>query len=352
MHRIRHLLHPALPVSSGARGTALALLAASLLGAAGVALQDKGAEAPKSARTTHINVADGERKLDVRMKGEVTLNGEAPDPVVVPGDGSFRAEESKGGKTRRFEATKTKATYQVNGKEVPLDKEGQDWLRGVVRDVKKNQGGHRQVREVRIHKGADEAQDIQVIVKGPEGHKGPEDHAKLKAEIDKAVAEARKAHTEGDHARLEAEAIKNDPELKALIEEAKKEGKKVRVKIVKQADGQPATIDIEGEPHQKQIIVKRLHPGDGPEDGEKRIHIRAPRVRVETRTLHGDDDPKAEMAELQAELKALQTRLDHLQKQMALAPKGPKNKVPPPPPLPPPPPPAPPASPAPPEPGH
>ena len=72
MHRIRHLLHPARPVSSGARGTALALLAASLLGAAGLVLQEKGGEAPKPGRTMRMNVSDGERKLDVRMKGEVT----------------------------------------------------------------------------------------------------------------------------------------------------------------------------------------------------------------------------------------------------------------------------------------
>jgi hypothetical protein len=137
------------------------------------------------------------------------------------------------------------------------------------------------------------------------------------------------------------------------------------VKVVKQADGQPATIDIEGEPHQKQIIVNRLHKGEGseghdvqilepsdlPKDAEgKPLRIRVPRVRVETHVIHGSEDPKAELAELQAEMKALQTRMEHLQKQMALAPltpKGSKDKVPPPPPMPPPPPPAPPAPPVP-----
>ena len=120
------------------------------------------------------------------------------------------------------------------------------------------------------------------------------------------------------------------------------------MKVVKQADGSPATIDIEGDGPQQQIIVKHHHKGDGAEGGDvqileqgdlpkggegKRFRIRAPRVRVETHVIHGDEDPKAELAELQAEMKALQTRMEHLQKQMALAPlapKGSKDKLPPP----------------------
>lgn len=241
MHRVRHLLHPALPITSGARATALALLAASLLGAAGVALQDKDKEpAPRPGKDTRMKVLDGDRQLDVRMKGDVQLNGEAPDPVAVPGDGSFRVEEKKGGKARTYAATKDKATYTVDGQEQPLDKDGKDWLREVLRSVKRNQSGRERVTEVRIR------------------------------------------HMDG-----------RERELDALVDKARAEGRRVQVEVIEKMGEGPGTVIIHKE---------------------------------------GDGDPQLEMAAIRAELKALQSRLEQLQKQMATPPKPPKAPKPPKPP--------------------
>ncbi|HLP31809.1 MAG TPA: M56 family metallopeptidase, partial [Geothrix sp.] len=210
MHRVRHLLHPALPVTSGARVTALALLAASLLGAAGVALQEKGAT--KSDKTTRIIDHDEQRKLDVRMKGDVKLNAEAPEPVVVSGDGSFRVEEKKGGKTRAYAATKDKATYTVDGKEQPLDKEGKDWVRGIAKVAAKAQAGkalaerhsalaerhaavaeaQARVFEIHAHRMEEHARELEAQALELETHAEgmtPEERARVKEDLNRAKAD-------------------------------------------------------------------------------------------------------------------------------------------------------------------
>ncbi len=299
LHRIRHLIHPALPITSGARATALALLAASLLGAAGVALQDKAPEAsPKPGKSTHIQASDGKRNLDLRMQGEVQLNGEAPEPVTVPGEGSFHVEETKGGQTRVYTATRSKTSYTVNGKAQTLDKEGKEWLRTIVTETVKAQAGREKARAM-----------------------------KQRAEMNRVEDERGRLRTEGRRVRVE-------------VREKRGDGREEQEWSVSGPEGdEPNPVGMNEDIH--------IPP----------IHI--PRIHVRT-YVHGEgEDPKAEMAELQAELKALQRRLDQLQQQLAanpearkaplapLAPRAPKSAHPAPPP-PPPPPPAPAAPPAPP----
>jgi beta-lactamase regulating signal transducer with metallopeptidase domain len=389
MHRIRHLIHPALPITSGARATALALLAASLLGAAGVALQNPGKEGTaKPEKTTRIAISDDNRKLDVQMKGEVKLNGEAPEPVVVPGDGSFRIEEKKGGKARTYAANNGKATYTVDGKEVPLDKEGKEWVRGIVAETLKAQSGRKQAHEMKVRVELDRApgekegdraerrhdherrieihtrrlddrereldvrsHDLETRMQDLERRAElgtPEEQVRLRAEADQLKTEGARLKAEGERWKVESERLKNDPELKALIEQAQKEGRRVRMEVMTRHGEEPGSI----------IIRKEGEPGD------KEVHleeIRIPRIRLRHLDPLHAADPQAEMAELQAELKALQTRLDQLQKQLATTPKPPRppkaplapksaHPAPPPPPPAPDAPPAPPAPPA--EPGH
>ncbi|MBK9797217.1 MAG: hypothetical protein IPP58_12110 [Holophagaceae bacterium] len=146
-------------------------------------------EAPRSDRTTRIKVTDDKRNLDVRMKGEVKLNGEAPEPVTIPGEGSFRAEEKKGGRTRAYAATKDKATYTVDGKETPLDKEGRDWLRTLVAETVKAQAGREKAGQMKAQVVLDRAEGEKErakverrrehVVGGPcRAHEGLEAHAK------------------------------------------------------------------------------------------------------------------------------------------------------------------------------
>jgi len=391
MHRVRHLLSPTLPITSGARVTALAVLAASLLGAAGVALQDKAKA--DSDKTMRIAIADDQRKLDVTMKGEVKLNGEAPEPVAIPGDGSFRAEEKKGGKTRLYAATKAKATYSVDGLEKPLDKEGRDWLREVLRQVKRNQVGRKQERMMDVRLRRMDAQERELDAHGRAletqvaelerlAQSGkPEDQARLKAEGERLKLEGEKLKAEGARLKAEGERLKHDPELKVLIAQAEQEARRVRIEVTRQP-GTSGAVTVDAKGHPKNVVVKRYkitkdgEPGEEQEvtlvepeldeamaiEIEKNIHI--PNIHVQAFAhLDDDEDPKAEeIAEIQAELQALHARLDQLQglKATPKAPRTPRTPgspkaahppVPPPPPAPPtdlPTPPAPPAPPTPP----
>jgi beta-lactamase regulating signal transducer with metallopeptidase domain len=374
MHRVRHLLHPALPITSGARATALAVLAASLLGAAGVALQDKGPEVPpKPGQAPRSEAPKEKRKLEIHIQGDVKLNAEAPDPVTVSGDGSFRVEETKGGKTRAYAATKDQATYKVDGEAKPLDQEGKDWLREVARQAKRNRAGHHPERviELRRHRQGEPGHDLELREKDMDAHERdmdvqtkdlelraqglpPEERAKLQAEAERLKAEGARFRAEGERWRAEHERLMNDPELKKAIAEAEKEGRKVHVEVMKKRGEDPGNV-----------VVKRFKlKGDGApgenedviiEDLDQDIHIpeiHIPRIHVRAFPPRGDER-QMEMAEIQAELKALQARLDQLQKEMSHMPKPPKPPKPPAPPKPmhpvppPPPPPAPNAPPAP-----
>lgn len=268
MHRIRHLLYPALPVTTGARATALAVLAASLLGAAGVALQDKAPEgAPKADKTTRIKTVDDQRQLDVRMKGEVKLNGEAPEPVTVAGDGSFRVEEKKDGRTRSYAATKDKATYIVDGKEVALDKEGRDWLRGIATEAQKAQAGRSQARRMKVQVELDRAE-------GEKARALAEGHRERVIEIQTRHMKDLEQH------RNEMERHQQDMELhaKELAEHAKTMSPEERARVQAEMDRARAELDKAREELKKEIRVEvRRHKGEGGQE-----------PRVEVLTEEGD----------------------------------------------------------------
>lgn len=391
MHRIRHLLHPALPVTSGARVTALALLAASLLGAAGVALQEKAAT--KSDKTTRIVDHDDQRKLDVRMKGEVKLNAEAPDPVVVAGDGSFKVEEKKAGKTRTYAATKDKATYTVDGKEQPLDKEAKDWVRGVAKMAAKAQAGkalaerhaviaerhaagaEAQARVMEIHARhmEEQAHELEAQARELEAHAEamtPEERTRAKADLDRAKADLEKARAEGRKVRVEMIRKRGDGTVVLHKGSEGKDGEK-HIEILTEDVG-PGTVTIRKKVDGKEVVEKRVRTVRkggkdakeqtwmfmGPDGDEmvfegldQDIHIppiHIPEIRLRRHPGAGHEgDRQSEIRALQEALKSIQSRLDQLQKVAPLPPMAPMAPVPPPPPPPPPVPPAPPAPPAP-----
>jgi beta-lactamase regulating signal transducer with metallopeptidase domain len=408
MHRIRHLLQPALPASNAARATALALLAASLLGAAGVAFQGQEKEpTPKPDQNTRMKVIDGERQMDVQVKGEVKLDPAAKDPVAIPGDGSFRVEEKRSGKARTYSATKDKRTYTVDGQEKPLDAEGEAWLRETVKDAAKATTAREKVRrlEIRTRHLDDRTRDMETRERELDVHARdleartrdlehraqtmtPEEQTRLKTEGERLKAEGEQLKAEGEKLKAEAERFKNDPKMKALIAQAEKEGRRVRIEVLKQKDGEPDTMVIRRHEDGQEVVERRVKilrkgggNGDGPtwavigpEDEDQDVIVEGmdkaipmpprpmPRMRILPRGHRQAGDPQAEMAAIKAELKALQTRLDQLQKEMATTPKPPKAPktpaAPRPAPIPPPPPasdapPAPPAPPMPPaEPGN
>lgn len=261
MHRIRHLLYPALPVTTGARATALAVLAASLLGAAGVALQDKAPEgAPKADKTTRIKTMDDQRQLDVRMKGEVKLNSEAPEPVTVAGDGSFRVEEKKAGKTRSYAATKDKATYIVDGKEVPFDKEGREWLRGIATEAQKAQAARGQARRMKVQVDLDRAE-------GEKARSLAEGHRERVIEIQTRHMQDLERH------QNEMERHRQDMEMhaKELAEHAKTMSPEERTRVQAEIDRARAELDKAREEMKKEIKVEvRRRKGEG---GDHERHI-------------------------------------------------------------------------------
>jgi len=263
MQRVRHLLYPALPITTGARATALAVLAASLLGAAGVALQDKAPEgAPKADRTTRIKTVDDQRQLDVRMKGEVKLNGEAPEPVTVAGDGSFRVEEKKDGKTRSYAATKDKATYTVDGKEVALDKEGREWLRGIATEAQKAQAGRSQARRMKVQVELDHAE-------GEKARAIAEGHRERVIEIQTRHMKDLEQH------QNEMERHRQDMEMhaKELAEHAKTMSPEERARVQAEMDRARAELDKAKEEMKKEIRVEvRRRKGEGG-DHEPRIEM-------------------------------------------------------------------------------
>jgi beta-lactamase regulating signal transducer with metallopeptidase domain len=359
MHRVRHLLHPALPITTGARATALALLAASLLGAAGVALQDKEAT-PKAESNTRLKVIDHDRQLDIQMKGDVVLNAEAPEPVVVSGDGSFRLEEKKGGKARAFVATRQKQTYTVDGKEQALDSAGKDWLRAAVKETAKARAGREKAHRMKIRAEVARAEGEQARMQAEGRHDGErviEIHTRRMRDLDEQArkldinAKELEAHAAAmgpeERARVQAEMDKARVEL----EKAREEGRKVRVELREARGEGPGTIVIRKDGDGKDVVVKRFKvkkDGDHGEGQDLVIHgmdedidipdidipdinipdlhipeVHIPRIHVRAFAHPDGDDPQEEMAELQVELKALQARLDQLQKQMAMAPKPP-----------------------------
>ena len=402
MQRIRHLLQPSLPVPGGARAAALALVAASLLGA-GVALQDQGKDpAPKAERNTRMKVIDGDRQMDLQLKGEVKLDAAAPEPVAVPGDGSFRVEEKKGGKTRAYAASRDKRTYTVDGKEQPLDAEGQAWLREAVKDAARAEAGRDRARRVEVHtrhlEGRTRALEAQAKALEAQAKAleapglSPEERARLQAEVDKARAEAEKARAE--HRRMRVEVIRGkegepgtvilhkdkdgvEKHIEVLTEDIgpgtvvireKVDGKEVvekRIAIAKEP-GEPGTVVIRRHEDGKGVVEKRMkvfRKGGDPKEGgtwafigpegedgvlddlEREIRIPPiPEIHIQRHEV----DPQAEIRALRSAMKSMQKRLDQLQRQMATAPKPPRAPKAPTAPPPPPPPDAPPAPPAPP----
>lgn len=346
MHRIRHLLQPALPLPPRARAGAAALLAVSLLGAAGAALQDpapKPAPAPKATPKedqVRMKVIDGDRKLDVRLKGEVKVDPAAKDPVAVGKDGSLRIEERKAGKARAYTATADQRTYAVDGQTKPLDAEGEAWLRGALKDVQKAQVGREKARKYEV-----QAHAMEIQAKVMEGHaKEMEAHAKeLQEKLEKELSPEVQARIKADLARVQKD-----------IEKAQR----IRVEVIEKDGDRHMIIHRDGK--DQDVVMKRFQwkskDGAAPKDLDEEVVLHdldgetlvkpVPPMRLKVLRPHREnDDPQLEMAELKAEMEALRARMEELQKRLSQMPKvvrDPKAPVPPPPP-PPPPPPAPPA---------
>lgn len=396
MHRIRHLLHPALPVPSAARTTALALVAASILGAAGAALQDKVPPPPPpppapspEAKTIRLKTVEGDRQMSITLKGEVKAHAGAKEPFTLGPDGSLQAEEKKAGKTRVYRQDAQGRRYTVDGQERALDADGEAWLQEVARSIEKGRK-HDKVRivTVRTKGGAAPGEPVQVDLQG----EGPQWEARhLEHEL---------KHLDGQRQDLDIQVKHLDLELKNLDTELKDlpEAERARVKAELERareDLKRASKDMDQ--HRKEVIVLRDRKGRVLSEKDVKVEVitgsetpghegddlvvltegpegRKVEKRVKVLRRGGDPaqggtwafleapgasprhtNPQAEIRALQSAMKSMQKRLDQLQKQLEAEPrtrggrKAPQAAPPPPPPPPapdaPPPPPAPPAPP-------
>ena len=296
MARIRHLVHPATPVSPRARAGAVAILAASLLGAAGAALQTPKPEPAPQARPaeearTRLKVRDGDRRLDVDQQGEVKLDPAAKEPVALGKDGSLRIEERKGGTSRSFSAADGKRIYRVDGQEKPLDAEGQAWLRGVLTDVQKAQAAREKARMVRvqvremapqIRAAAAQARELAAQQASLQAQlaqeKSPEAQARLKAELDRSRAEMEQAKAEIERSRGEMEKARAEAE----------QARRLHLQVIEDK-GEGTRVFVDGDGKRHEVVVKKLRwkDKDGktveaplPPDGDEEIFIEAPDVHV------------------------------------------------------------------------
>ncbi len=227
MHRIRHLLHPVRPLPARARAGAIALLAVSLLGAAGAALQkgpaESGAAAPAhpGAPRLRLKILEGDRHLEVRLRGDVKLDPEAQVPVAVGPGGSFRLEGWGAGPSRTYSATAAGSGYTVDGRPQALDSAGQAWLRGALKDVRKAQAAREKARreEARARQMEAKARALQARLAQA---LSPGVQAELKAEAARARREAAAARIQGGRGRRlllrerQGELAQAEAELAAL----------------------------------------------------------------------------------------------------------------------------------------
>ncbi|MBK7292266.1 MAG: M48 family metalloprotease [Holophagaceae bacterium] len=325
MHRVRHLLYPALPITTGARATALALLAASLLGAAGVALRDDKVPPPPlppatpkpEGKTLRFRTVENDRTTAITLKGEVKATPGARDPFLLGADGSLQVEETRAGKTRAYRQDAKGRAYTVDGQEKPLDAEGESWLQEVAKSVEKGRK-HEKVRIVEVrHRGEKDAEGhpkrIQVEVHGDpastvtvdeaeiERHVGdlarhqkeievhvkdldlnlknldahlkdlpPEERARVKAELERARADMKRASKDMDEARTKMVIVKKE----GAARQHEGHSRKILLEEVHgaQAGGKDVKVEVTTEEVEPGVLIIRKKI-DGKEVTEERIGI-------------------------------------------------------------------------------
>ncbi|MCE1205737.1 MAG: M56 family metallopeptidase [Holophagaceae bacterium] len=273
MHRIRHLLYPALPVTTGARATALAVLAASLLGAAGVALQDKAPmppAAPKPPRaeskTLRFKTVEDDRQVSISLQGEVKATPGAKEPFAVGAGGSLSVEEKKAGRTRSYRQDTTSRAYSVDGQVKPLDAEGEAWLQEVAKSVEKGRK-HQKVRVVTVRSKDGEHTEESKIVALRGAHGGDlETHL---AELDGHLKglDGHLKHMDIQVKDLDLNLKDLDIQLKDL---PKEEQARVKAELERaREDMKQASKDM-SEARAKMVILKKEQ---GEAQGRRQIHI-------------------------------------------------------------------------------
>jgi hypothetical protein len=123
---------------------------------------------PARAQSRHVSVSTGEtyiseshdgRTLEVRSRGEVEFNDEGDWVTWMAPGSELVVRESDGGRDRRVEFSPdgdgVRVRYRVGGDERPLDAEGREWARRVIRGATRESGlgAARRVARIRQRSG-------------------------------------------------------------------------------------------------------------------------------------------------------------------------------------------------------
>jgi len=137
MARIQRLLSISQPVSVGVRAGLIAAALLSMVGAG--ALWGFSVEAQQKLERQRIIIKDGSKSLDVNIQGDVKLDPGSKNGFALGEGASLRITEKGGGPARRLdmkqEDSGVKVIYHIDGREVPLDTEGEAWLKVQIKEI-------------------------------------------------------------------------------------------------------------------------------------------------------------------------------------------------------------------------
>ncbi len=135
MKRISRLIQPQLLPNPTLRSALLTALAATALGAAGIAIQEGKKEEKK--RTVTVQTLDDGRQLSIKGEGDIQVKPDEKEPLTLAPGARMRIAERKDGKSRRLDVTPEKKVYTVDGQEKPFDADAETWLRDALKASEK-----------------------------------------------------------------------------------------------------------------------------------------------------------------------------------------------------------------------
>ncbi len=132
MNRIRRILLPAPPLPS-ARAGILTALAVAILGASAAM---GFAEDKKPQETRRMVLQEGDRRIDLQLKGDAKLDPKSETGVNLGEDGSIELSVREAPSRKKVTFKKDAKTLTVDGKETPLKGADEVWVRQILGELK------------------------------------------------------------------------------------------------------------------------------------------------------------------------------------------------------------------------
>ncbi len=266
MNRIRRILLPPAPLPTARAGllTALAVAALGACTAVGFAEEAK----PKEIR--RMVLRQGDKHIDLKLKGDAQLDPRSGNGVTLGEDGSIeltvREAPVRKSVTIRKDAKGVAQVFTENGQEKPLQGAEEAWVKQILGDLKGMEGKVEpgKAKTIRLHleeTGKDGKSTVVIVSNDSDG-------------LQKKVKEAKKV-TKSFHIEADKEGKRH-----VIVGVAPKElgegGEEVRIvaKVEEGKDGKPI-VTIDGEPVKNGEITK---------DGKK--------IFVQTEVLNHDKPHK------------------------------------------------------------